>query len=37
MRNILVHGYDSIDEKILWKAISEHLPILKKEVSEILR
>ena len=36
MRNILAHGYDSIDEKILWKAISEHLPILKKEVSKIL-
>ena len=27
-RNILIHGYDIIDEKIVWQAIIKHLPIL---------
>ncbi len=35
-RNILIHGYDIIDEMIVWKAVKNHLPILVKEVREIL-
>ena len=35
-RNILIHGYDVVDEMIVWKAISNHLPILVKEIKEIL-
>lgn len=35
-RNILIHGYDIIDEMIVWKAVEKHLPILVKEVKEIL-
>ena len=35
-RNILIHGYDIIDEKIVWQAILKHLPILIEEVKEIL-
>ena len=35
-RNILIHGYDIIDEMIVWKAVENHLPILVKEVKEIL-
>lgn len=31
-RNILAHGYDQIDERIVWNAITRHLPILKQEV-----
>ncbi|MCR4320653.1 MAG: hypothetical protein NUV74_10010 [Candidatus Brocadiaceae bacterium] len=29
-------GYDIIDEMIVWKAVENHLPILVKEVKEIL-
>lgn len=36
-RNILIHGYDIIDEMIVWKAVTNHLPILVKEINEILR
>jgi len=32
-RNILIHGYSEIDEKIVWDAIQKHLPILIKEIS----
>ena len=35
-RNILIHGYDIIDEAIVWQAVTKHLPILIKEVREIL-
>jgi uncharacterized protein with HEPN domain len=35
-RNILIHGYDIIDAMIVWKAVENHLPILAKEVKEIL-
>jgi uncharacterized protein with HEPN domain len=35
-RNILIHGYDIIDEKIVWNAVENHLPILLKEIKEIL-
>lgn len=35
-RNILIHGYDIIDEMIVWKAVENHLPILVKKVNEIL-
>jgi len=27
-RNILIHGYDIVDEAIVWQAVTNHLPIL---------
>ena len=35
-RNILIHGYDIVDEVIVWQAVTNHLPILIREVKEIL-
>lgn len=35
-RNILIHGYDTVDEAIVWKAVTIHLPILIREIKEIL-
>ena len=35
-RNILIHGYDIVDEAIVWQAVKNHLPILVSEVKEIL-
>ena len=35
-RNILIHGYDIIDEAIVWQAAINHLPILVREVTKIL-
>ncbi|PKL42074.1 MAG: hypothetical protein CVV39_09000 [Planctomycetes bacterium HGW-Planctomycetes-1] len=35
-RNILIHGYDIVDEAIVWQAATKHLPILVSEVKEIL-
>ena len=36
-RNIIAHGYDIIDVGILWAAITDHLPPLKKKVDTLLR
>lgn len=35
-RNILTHGYDVIDEKLVWDAVTIHLPILQKEIKKLL-
>jgi len=35
-RNILIHGYDVVDEIIVWNAVENHLPRLLKEVQNIL-
>jgi uncharacterized protein with HEPN domain len=35
-RNILIHGYDMVDEAIVWNAVKNHLPILIQEIQKIL-
>jgi uncharacterized protein with HEPN domain len=35
-RNILIHGYDVVDEIIVWNAVEKHLPQLIKEVQSSL-
>jgi len=32
MRNFLIHGYDEVDIKVVWKTIKEDIPILKKSL-----
>ena len=36
MRNRVIHGYDKIDNEMVWGTIIRHLPILKKEIKELL-
>ena len=35
-RNILIHEYFGIDRDILWDVISNHLPLLIREIQRIL-
>ena len=37
MRNRVIHGYDKIDDEIVWGTILKHLPKLKKEVIKLLK
>lgn len=37
MRNRVIHGYDKIDNEIIWGTIIRHLPILKQEIQDLLR
>ena len=36
MRNRVIHGYDKIDDEIVWGTIVRHLPILKKDISLLI-
>ncbi len=35
-RNNIVHGYDKVDEAMVWSIILRHLPVLKTEIEKIL-
>ena len=35
-RNRIIHGYDSVSADIIWLIVNKHLPVLEKQVKEIL-
>ena len=35
-RNWVIHGYDKVDDVVIWGIISIHLPKLKKEIIKII-
>jgi len=37
MRNRVIHGYDKIDNEIVWGTIVRHLPTLKMEIQDLLQ
>ena len=37
MRNRVIHGYDKIDNEIIWGTIVRHLPKLKQEIETLLK
>ncbi|HKK41284.1 MAG TPA: HepT-like ribonuclease domain-containing protein [Bacteroidales bacterium] len=37
MRNRVIHGYDDVDDEIVWGTIQRHLPILKSEIQELMK
>ncbi|PSR01480.1 MAG: hypothetical protein BRD50_08730 [Bacteroidetes bacterium SW_11_45_7] len=36
LRNWIIHGYDKVDDFIIWGIISRDVPKLKKQVEELL-
>ena len=36
LRNLVIHGYDKVDNVIIWGIISKDLPELKKEVEKLI-
>lgn len=36
-RNYIIHGYDSLSADILWSIIINHLPLLEKELEDIMK
>ncbi len=37
MRHILVHDYDEVNLRVAWSTVTEDLPVLKEQLSRILR
>lgn len=35
-RNILIHGYAEIDDRLVWDIVENKLPVLRREVDELL-
>ncbi len=35
-RNVLVHGYESISDELVWEIIADHVPILRARCDELL-
>lgn len=36
VRNRVIHGYDKVDDGVIWGILKRHLPRLKKEVEALL-
>lgn len=36
MRNFLIHGYDQVDIKVVWKTIQTDIPLLKSKLLILL-
>ena len=36
-RNWVIHGYDKVDDVVIWGIVSNHLPKLKEEIEELLK
>jgi uncharacterized protein with HEPN domain len=37
LRNLVIHGYDKIDDTIVWGVIIKEIPILKEQVKLLLQ
>ena len=37
LRNRVIHGYDKIDNEIIWGVIVRHLPTLKNEIINLIQ
>lgn len=35
-RNILIHGYAEVDDRLVWDVVGSKLPVLRKEVDALL-
>ena len=35
--NILVHGYADVDDRLVWDVVEAKLPILRRDVEELMQ
>jgi uncharacterized protein with HEPN domain len=36
LRNILIHGYASVDNRVIWNILDQDVPVLQREVGRML-
>jgi uncharacterized protein with HEPN domain len=36
-RNILIHGYAEVDDRLVWDVVETKLPVLRQQAAELLR
>ncbi len=37
LRNWVIHGYDKVDDILIWGIITKHIPILKEQIELLLK
>ena len=37
LRNVLIHGYATVDDRIVWGLVEANLPALREEICSLLR
>ena len=37
MRNKLIHGYDEVEDTVVWNVIIKYIPLLKSEIEQLLK
>ncbi len=35
-RNRLIHGYFTVDDRVVWDVVQVHLPLLRREIEALL-
>ena len=35
-RNVLAHGYDSVDDRISWEIVQNKLPVLEQDIARLI-
>lgn len=36
LRNRIIHGYDSVDDQLLWQVVTTHVPTLARQLEQLL-
>ena len=36
IRNRIIHGYDTVSDDIIWSIVIKHLPLLQREIQQLL-
>ena len=36
LRNRIIHGYDSVDDQLLWQVVHTHIPLLAQQLEQLL-
>jgi uncharacterized protein with HEPN domain len=36
LRNRIIHGYDSVDDQLLWQVVHTHVPSLARQLEQLL-
>jgi uncharacterized protein with HEPN domain len=36
LRNRLIHGYDAVDDRIIWDIVQNELPLLQARIAELI-
>jgi uncharacterized protein with HEPN domain len=36
LRNRIIHGYDSVDDQLLWQTVQAHVPSLAQQLEQLL-